>query len=694
MLRVVQRMRLPRPAAGLVAWFLSAALLVAVAATVTRQKPEFTVHDKAFYLDAEKVAFVRPGLQVQIVSASIDAQGLVQVRFKLTDPKGLPLDRLGVNTPGTVNTSFIAAVLPNNATQYTAYTTRVQTSPITKQSATQAGTDTGGAYQQVGDGEYTYTFGTRAPSGFDATATHTIGIYSSRNLTEFDLGTQYDDATFNFVPNGSAVKNVRDVVRTENCNRCHDPLSAHGGARRSVELCVLCHQPQTTDPDTGNTVDFKVMVHKIHAGEVLPSVKAGKPYHIIGFNQTDVDFSTVAFPADVRRCEVCHEPRPGGSKDAVAAQKNNYMTKPNRAACGACHDDVKFETGENHVDLPQVSDNQCNVCHTPQGELEFDASIKGAHTIPTHSTMLPGVVFDILKVDNGGPGQNPTVSFTIKDKSGNPILPSAMTRVALVLGGPTTDYAGYVSEDATKATASGGVYSYTFQKAIAPDAKGTYAVGIEGYKAATLLPGTKKEMANVRDAGVNKVFYFSVTDSKAVTRRAVVAQAKCDTCHSFLEVHGSNRNQVEHCLICHNPNENDGARRAASAQPNESVHFKTMIHKIHTGEELETDFTVYGFGGSINNFNEVRFPGDRRDCAACHVNNSEQLPLPDGLLDSQQPRGWFSPQGPATAACLGCHTAKDAAAHALIMTSPQLGESCEVCHGPSADFSINRVHAR
>ena len=25
----------------------------------------------------------------------------------------------------------------------------------------------------------------------------------------------------------------------------------------------------------------------------------------------------------------------------------------------------------------------------------------------------------------------------------------------------------------------------------------------------------------------------------------------------------------------------------------QSIHFKTMIHKIHTGEDLLTDFTVY-----------------------------------------------------------------------------------------------------
>jgi len=81
------------------------------------------------------------------------------------------------------------------------------------------------------------------------------------------------------------------------------------------------------------------------------------------------------FPADTRNCTFCHDQNNG------AAQTKAFLN-PSRAACGSCHDDVNFATGENHVDLPQTSDNQCNNCHTPQGELELDASILGAHTIP------------------------------------------------------------------------------------------------------------------------------------------------------------------------------------------------------------------------------------------------------------------------------------------------------------------------
>ena len=137
------------------------------------------------------------------------------------------------------------------------------------------------------------------------------------------MGTNYASTTFNFVPNGSAVTTVHDVIRTSSCNKCHDQLSFHGGSRRGIEMCNLCHTPQTLDPDTGNTVDMKVMVHKIHMGSQLPSVEAGTPYRIIG-NQGNVsDYSTVVHPSDPRRCESCHEQNSG------ATQATRYLTSAN-----------------------------------------------------------------------------------------------------------------------------------------------------------------------------------------------------------------------------------------------------------------------------------------------------------------------------------------------------------------------------
>jgi len=149
-------------------------------------------------------------------------------------------------------------------------------------------------------------------------------------------------------------------------------------------------------------------------------------------------------------------------------------------------------------------------------------------------------------------------------------------------------------------------------------------------------------------------------------------------------------------VLCHNPNENDKAFRPAGQGAPQTVNFAQMIHKIHTGENLAADggsLIVYGFGGSKNDFSDVRFPGDRRDCSTCHVNGSEQLPLQAGLLNIDDQRGPINPIGPIASACTGCHVSTPATSHVLAQTT-QLGESCEVCHGSTAEFSVNKVHAR
>jgi len=660
------------------------AIVIGAAVLSSAPKSRFSPHERAYFADPRVANFVRPGVVIKILSATIASDGTISTHFTIADPQGLPLDRNGVNTPGTVSTSFIAATISAGQSQYTAYTTTVQTSPITHVSATQAATDSGGTYTTNADGDYVYTFKTKAPASIDRGATHSIGVYGSRDLTSFGLSNYRSNFVFNFVPNGSAVMVIRDVVQTSSCNQCHDPLSAHGGARQLVELCVLCHTPQTTDPDTGNTVDFKVMVHKIHMGADLPSVQAGGKYVIIGFNQSVNDYSTVVFPSDVRNCTICHTP--------TAKQAMNYVTKPTRATCGSCHDDVNFASGVNHAGGPQPDDNLCAQCHIPQGEYEFDASILGAHTIPTNSTQLPGTVLKLLSVANGSPGKSPTVTFTLKDKSGNPLSAANMGSFNLVLAGPTSDYPGYTSESAKSSSGgSGGNYTYTFNATIPANAKGTYSIGAEGYNNVTINPGTVNEMS-VRDAMINQVINFSVDNSPVTARRQVVATANCNTCHTFLSVHGSNRNQVEQCVLCHNPNNTDVSQRPASAAPSQGINFAMLIHKIHTGENLTTDYTVYGFNGSVNNFNHVLFPGDRRNCDKCHVNDSQTPPIGASLAVTD-PRGPINPVQSTTSACTGCHDDIATASHALSNTT-QLGEACAVCHGASGAFSVDSVHAR
>jgi OmcA/MtrC family decaheme c-type cytochrome len=673
----------------------------------------FTRRDKAFFADPRVVAFVRPGLALKITGATVAADGTITVQYTVADPRGLALDLAGINTPGAITPNYMASYIPAGGSDYIPITSRAATGAVSG-AIRQPGTDAGGRLTQTGDGAYQYVFATKMPAGVDPASTVTIGIYASRNLTEFDLGTNSANAEFSVTPNGSAPAAIHDIVHTETCNKCHDPLMAHGGARRDVQLCVLCHNPggngtTTVDPDTGNSIDLKVMVHKIHMGEELPSVQAGKPYQIIGFNNAVNDFSDVAFPADPRNCQMCHETgaqpqggtAPPGSMTPNTnppTQGNWWITHPSRAACGSCHDNVNFATGANHAGLPQLSDNLCTNCHFQQGELPFDVSIIGAHTIPTLAPGLPGTVFTLTNVTNGLAGQSPTVTFTLKDKSGAPIAPSAMTSLNLVLAGPTMDYQQYVSESARNATGSNGTYTYTFTAKVPAGATGSYSIGIEGYRTITLLPGTQQEQS-VRDAGDNKVINFSVDNSAVAPHAVEVVTANCNQCHYRLSAHGENRNQVEMCILCHNPNTTDVARRPANAGQPQGVDFPVLIHRIHQGEDSAaggqmTPFIVYGFGNVANDFSHVRFPGDLRDCAKCHVNDSESLPLPAPRTNVQNPRAWYNPMGPTAAACTACHTQQSAAAHTNLMTSPTLGESCEVCHGRDADFAVDKVHAR
>jgi OmcA/MtrC family decaheme c-type cytochrome len=688
---------------------LAAAAVIATAA----DKPLFRPNEKAAFADPRTISFVRPGLNVAINSAEIAADGTISVLFSLTDPRGLPLDREGIATPGVVALSFVAAHIPRSQRQYVAYTTRRVTGAVSG-AVTQVGADTGGAFTKIADGQYRYVFGIKAPAGLDRSATHTIGIYGSRNLTEFDLGTNYVSKTFNFIPAGGQVTTVRDVIRTQSCNKCHDDLSGHGGSRRGLDMCVLCHTPQTSDPDTGNTVDMPTMVHKIHAGRELPSVQAGKPYQIIGFGGAVLDWSTVGFPSNVLRCESCHEQNTG------AAQSMAHLTRPSRAACGSCHDNVNFATGEGHAAGPQVSDNQCATCHIPQGELEFDASIRGAHTIPQESAALRGLVVELIRVEDASAGRRPVVTFTAKDKSGVAVAITGLNNLSLVMAGPTTDYGytsfgsdvttpGYVSEDARQAScAPSGSCTYTFRRAIPENARGSYSIGIEARRTETLLAGTTRERS-VQYGAQNKVIHFSVDGTPVQPRRDVVATAQCNQCHTRITAHGENRNDVAMCVLCHNPSLTDVARRPAAQnpqdreQPPQGVNFNLLIHRIHSGEHLRADgrsYTVVGFGGSHNDFTEVRFPamslsgtpGDRRNCAMCHLNGSEQM-LARLRNDVVDPQGPINPVKPVTSACTGCHVSTSTASHALVNTSV-LGESCDTCHGPSSQFSVAKSHAQ
>ncbi len=621
------------------------------------------------------------GVALKIQSATVASDGTIKARFTITDSNKAGLDVTGVLSPGAVSMSFVAAYIPNGQSQYTAYTTTVDKS-ITNSNPpqTQAGTDTGGKYALVdaATGTYDYTFGTKAPVTFDATATHSVGATASRNLSSYGYSTYTANDVFTFVPNGSAVTNVRDIVSETSCNGCHNPLSAHGGPRTLIRYCVLCHTPQSTNPDTLNTVDLKVFIHKLHMGSSLPSVVAGGTYQVVHRGAV-VDFSKIVFPQDIRNCTPCHAAGP--------TQSSYWATQPSRAACGSCHDNVNFATGANHVNLIQNDDTQCTNCHASVAHTEFDASIPGAHTVPNNSTALPGIVLKVLSVSNATPGSTPPVQFQVTDKSGSPVDITKLSTIRVVLGGPNTDYgtgAGgiRVSETPTKATGgANGIYMYTMTNKIPAAATGSFTISLQAANKVNLLAGTTQETA-ATDMALPFEYYFSVDNSPVAGRRQVVALSKCSSCHQNLGfIHGGSRGNTQECVICHNPTLSDGTSK-------QSVSFATQIHSIHRGENLTNPYIL-----GTTNYQEVLFPGDLRDCATCHVNNSYQVDNVGAVASVASPGGFTPTTPPISAACQGCHDDKATASHALANTTA-LGESCVTCHGVSGQFAVDTVHAR
>jgi OmcA/MtrC family decaheme c-type cytochrome len=136
-------------------------------------------------------------------------------------------------------------------------------------------------------------------------------------------------ADFSFAASGVLPTAARrPIVDIAKCQRCHDDgqhgdvvvprLSLHGANRNgNLAVCVVCHNPNqtdvpyrfltagtTSDPRIGGPetpVDFKTMVHSIHAGGFRET-----PFVVIGRSSSVNDYSHVRFPSELRNCSSCH----------------------------------------------------------------------------------------------------------------------------------------------------------------------------------------------------------------------------------------------------------------------------------------------------------------------------------------------------------------------------------------------------
>lgn len=634
-----------------------------------------------------------PGLEATITGVEFGADGRPRVTLTLADGNGQPLEVDALEGYG-FTIAQIAVAEETGISRYQSLLVREsEGAPFTVggeqqepalASATQAFADSDGEWQAQGDGQFVYTFANDLSADVDPDLTTTVGLYAykdGRNAVANEL--------FTFVPAGGEPSITREVVSTEACNACHDTLALHGGTRQEVGLCITCHTDQTIDPETGNTVNFRVLIHKLHNGANLPSVQAGEPYRIVGFRQSVHDYSFAQWPQDVRNCETCHT---GG------ADSENFKTQAQTAACTSCHDDVNPITGENHGGGAR-DETACAFCHEAEGD-EFDASVAGAHVIPRHSQQVTGVNLEI--VDAGiAPGQPISVTFRVTNNAGETIAPADMDYLAVTLARPASDYVMRTTETVFRAPSdtpppvaevADGAFRYQTEFTVPEeDADVSYALGLEGYVMED-IDGVEEP---VRIAGFNPVTYFRPGEGAAAPRRQVIDQELCNTCHQDLALHGTIRQNTEYCVLCHNPLATDEAQRPEEAEgPPTSINFRWLIHRLHRGAEASDPLQVYGFGNSLHDYSHVEFPGNLSNCENCHVPGSYGLPLPDGTQPTviTQDGAVVSSVPPARSVCTACHDSPAVGGHAELQTTTGGIETCQVCHGNGREFDVFAAH--
>lgn len=667
------------------------------------------------------------------------------VDFQVTDGFGNAIRDL---TTGNVRFHFAKLIPAENGSSsaWQSYINREKVPAVNPENdpAIQATSERGGELTNFGDGTYTYTFITDITAvtsplavAYEPDLTHRVGIQFS--------GGPVVNPTYDFVPATGATSNIetRDVVDIASCNNCHDQLALHGGGRIEAKLCVMCHNPGTTEPNSLNTVDFKVMVHKIHRGANLPSVEAGGEYVIYGHRDSEHDYSHVEFPQDIRNCTNCHAGSSTGTEDNnLTSDGDNWNEVPTQAACGSCHDDLDFDVHMGGLE----DDSACVLCHSAGG---FKGSVAESHRNLIQEAM-PTFKVNILSVTNTGPGEFPVVNYSVTnplegdsfyDVLNGPEFDSP-ARFVMGVAWATSDYnnigngsnnASYADTNAiANSTANGdGTFQLISEEAI-PDgsaapfvpATGSGSIVFEGHLNQNVAIDGTEDFQTVPLTFAIKSFSIDEADGTAKSRRQIVSIDKCNACHFIKINHGNNRaNDTQGCVACHNPKntdrrvreirENNGSTLPADGKREESIDFKRLIHGIHASGFREEPLEIVGFGGfSIHVFDHehVQFPGHLNNCENCHVNDSYMLPLDSDVeattIDTGADRADPADDimiTPISSVCSSCHDDDLAASHmeqnggdfsatAASISSGASTETCAICHGEGSVADLEEVH--
>ncbi|MBW2520909.1 MAG: hypothetical protein JRD88_11225, partial [Deltaproteobacteria bacterium] len=323
--------------------------------------------------DAEDLPGIIPTPYDMTINSVLVVGGDVVVVFSMTDENGVGV----AITPGTNRLRFTfnelipaptIGGLPDGPDQWVRYA-YIRPS-------------NGGILTALGGGAYTFNYN----SGILGQIVDSADVFRvAGQLTGSDDVNEYNDTNWVFDYNFDGVSTFtsrgeepsgRDIATTAACNSCHEALAIHG-ARYEYKYCVACHNPDELGDVDGDMVS---MVHLIHSSSPDDPKEAAE------------EEWEVTYPADLRYCGTCH----AGPNAGLG------LTRPYADACGSCHSDVNFETGEGHLGGAATNNATCTICHPPDAIVAYHAIDENAFDF----------AYEVNSVDVDESGA-PVVNFTI-----------------------------------------------------------------------------------------------------------------------------------------------------------------------------------------------------------------------------------------------------------------------------------------
>jgi OmcA/MtrC family decaheme c-type cytochrome len=360
--------------------------------------------------------------------------------------------------------------------------------------------------------------------------------------------------------------------------------------------------------------------------------------------------------------------------------------------CASCHTATAIEAA--HV-TPYATTNNPSV---PAGYSNFEYSIVDVTVNESNQAVVKfrikkdGTDLDLTTYPPTGFSGGPSFLVAYASPQDDVAAPSDWNQLGRSAGQPASVSVANVIGSATNN--GDGTFTATLTTAFPAEAV-MRGVALQGYFTQTnVTPSSARHTPSV---------FKGVTDDPQ--RRVAVNSAKCLNCHEMLDLHGGNRvNNVQVCVICHNPNLSSSGRGALPANvsaellaqfnndpltfPEDAQNFKDMVHGIHGAAKRDVPFMHVRDRGTSGvyfyDWSQVTYPGQPNNCLACHDDGQYDTALPAGLLMTTVrtttgnvaetrddilaargavPNATDEVKNVTAAACSGCHTGGMSTAH-------------------------------